>query len=230
MKKFLRFLTMIVGLMLALAVPSVHGSARSSAVLTMTMTVALAVVVIVLAKVLAPKWGWSAGGRRVVQCGGVNISLTSGGLGGTLQTADGVVGFVMTGVSEGGGYTLGTPILVTGMANLVTQGITAANNPYATRHMQEFYNQAGDGADCYLMLVANTMTVAVMALNSNASGVVKLLNFAAGAIKVVGLLADDAAIHTGGGTITITNGMNADCYTAASNLKTTITGNAYASA
>jgi len=54
--------------------------------------------------------------------------------------------------------------------------------------------------------------------------VVKMLNYAAGAIKVVGLLADDKAIHTAGGTITQTNGLNADCYTAASNLQTTING------
>lgn len=154
--------------------------------------------------------------------GGVNITLANGGLKGTIQTADGVTGFVMTGVSEGGGYTLGTPIMVNGMTTVAAAGITVTNNPYAIRQLQEYYNQAGDGAELWIMLVANTMTVAMMALNSNANGVVKLLNAAAGRIKVVGLLADDKAINTAGGTITITNGMNADVYTAASNLLTTI--------
>jgi hypothetical protein len=156
--------------------------------------------------------------------GGVNINLTNGGLGGTLQTNDGVAGLVITGVTEGGGYTLGTVVLVTGMTSVTAAGITVANNPYAIRHLQDFYNEAGDGAQLYLMMVSTTMTVAVMALNSNANGVVKLLNFAAGAVKVVGLLSDDKAIVAASGTVTVTNGLNADVYTAAASLKTTING------
>jgi uncharacterized protein (UPF0333 family) len=155
---------------------------------------------------------------------GVTINLANGGLGGTLQIADGVCGLVMTGASESGGYTLGTPILVTGMASVTAAGITATYNPFAIRQLQEFYNEAGDGAQLYLMLVSSAVTVASMALNSNANGVVKLLNYAAGTIKVVGIVADDKRIATDGGAITITNGMNADVYTAASNLKTTING------
>jgi hypothetical protein len=69
------------------------------------------------------------------------------------------------------------------------------------------------------MLVPATMTVAQMADNTNANGAKKLLNFADGKIKVLGLLSDDAAITTAGGTITITNGLNADVYAAASNMK-----------
>ncbi len=151
--------------------------------------------------------------------GSVNITLADGQLGATLQTNDGVTGIVITGTTETGGYVQGTPILVTSMAEVTTAGITAAGNPFAIKQLQEFYNQAGDGAELYVMLVPPTLTVAQMADNTNANGAKKLLDFAAGQIKVLGLLSDDAAIAGGGGTITVTNGLNADVYTAASNMK-----------
>jgi Protein of unknown function (DUF2586) len=157
--------------------------------------------------------------------GSVNITLANGQLGAALQTNDGIVGMVLTGVSEPAGYTAGTPILVTSMADLVHAGITVANNPFAIKQLQEFYNQAGSGAQLYLMLVPPTMTIAQIADNANANGARKLLDLASGKIKVLGLLTDDVAIVAAGGTITVTNGLNADVYTAASNM--VITANAY---
>jgi len=151
--------------------------------------------------------------------GTVNIALANGQLGGTIQTNDGIVGMVLTGVSESGGYTVGTPILVSSLTDVAAAGITAANNPFALRHLTEFYNQVGTSAKLYLMLTAATITIANMADNTNANGGKKLMDFSTGKIKVLGLLADDKAVHTGGGTITITNGMNADVYTAAANGK-----------
>jgi Protein of unknown function (DUF2586) len=154
--------------------------------------------------------------------GSVNITIANGNLASAAQTDDGVTGIVMTGVTESGGYTLGTPILVTSMVDVATAGITLANNPFAIKNLQEFYNQAPAGTKLWVMLVAASMTVASMADKTNASGAIKLLNAAQGAIKIIAVLADDKAVHTGGGTITITNGMNADVYTAATNLKALI--------
>ena len=150
--------------------------------------------------------------------GSVNISLANGQLGGTLQTNDGITGIVMTGVSETGGYTAGTPILVSSLADVTNAGITAANNPFAIKQLQEFYDQAGSGAQLYLMLAPPTMTVAQMADNTNASGATALLRYAAGKIKVLGLLSDDIAITGAGGTVTVTDGLNADVLTAATNM------------
>lgn len=151
--------------------------------------------------------------------GSVNITLANGQLGAALQTNDGITGLVLTGVSESGGYTAGSPILVTSMSDVAVAGITNTNNPFAIKQLQEFYNQAGTGSQLYLMLVPTTMTVAQMADNSNPNGAKKLLEFAGGKIKVLGLLSDDDAITAGGGSITITNGLNADVYTAASNIR-----------
>jgi hypothetical protein len=166
---------------------------------------------------------WAAESRATLKwydqvAGAVNITLANGQLGGTLQTNDGICGMVLTGETESG-YTAGTTLLITGMSDLLNQGITIANNPFAVRHCQEFYDQAGEGAQLYLMLVADTVTIAAIADNTNANGAKKLLDFAQGAIKVLGIMTDDKAIDAGGGTVTITNSLNAAVYTAAANMK-----------
>lgn len=153
--------------------------------------------------------------------GSVNISLANGQLGATLQTNDGITGLVMTGITESGGYTAGTPLLVTSMSDVALAGITNANNPFAIKQIREFYDQAGSGAQLYLMLVPPPMTVADMADNNNAAGATKLLDYAAGKIKILGLLSNDTAIEDGGDDITIAHGLNADVYIAASNISAT---------
>lgn len=150
---------------------------------------------------------------------GVTVTLANGQLGGTLQTNDGIVGLVTHGVSEAGGYTLATPILINGMSDLANAGITVTNNPFAYKQVKEFYDEGGEGASLYLMLVATTLTIANMADKTVPGGAIKLLNFADGKIKVLGLLSDDVQFATDGGTVTVTAGMNAACATAATNLK-----------
>jgi hypothetical protein len=152
-------------------------------------------------------------------CGGVTVNLANGQLGGTLQTNDGVCGMVLTGASEGGGYTLGDTLLVTGLANLASQGITQTGNPFAYRQVKEFYDQAGDGANLYLMLVSTAMLINSIADNTNASGAKKLLNYAGGKIKVLGIMTDDKAIAAVPTVITITAGLNASIITAVANMK-----------
>jgi hypothetical protein len=149
--------------------------------------------------------------------GSVNITLANGQLGATLQTNDGIAGIVLTGTTEGA-YTAGTPILVTSMADVANAGITSTGNSFAIKQLQEFYDQAGTGAQLYLMLAPATMTVAQMADNTNANGAKKLLDFAGGKIKALGLLSDDVAIVAAGGTITVSHSLNEDVYTAASHM------------
>jgi len=159
---------------------------------------------------------------------GVVIELTNGNLGQVLQTNDGICGFVTHGVDELGGYTTGTPILVTSMTDVANAGITAANNPYAIKNLTEFYTQAGNGAQLYVMLLPVTMSISDIADKMNPLGAVVLLNYAAGKIKVLGLLSDDVAYVAGGGTITTVGGINDDVYTAVTNaqaLATTYAGN-----
>jgi hypothetical protein len=149
--------------------------------------------------------------------GSVNITLANGQLGATLQTNDGITGLVVTGADEGG-YAVGTPILLTSITSALNAGITEDGNRFAAKQIKEFYQQAGSGALLYVMLVPDTMTVADMADNTNPNGAIKLLDYAGGKIKVLGLVSDDVAIATGGGTIVTASGLNTDVYTAAANM------------
>jgi len=149
--------------------------------------------------------------------GNVNITLANGQLGATLQTSDGVAGIVLTGETESGGYTLGTPILLTSLSDLGTQGISQTGNGFAYRQVKEYYDEAGTGAQLYLMLVPATMKVNQIADKTNTSGAVKLLDFANGKIKLLGITTDDASVYTSTPPVT-TQGINADVYTAATNM------------
>ena len=149
--------------------------------------------------------------------GQVNISLQDGQLGATLTTADGVAGLVCTGNVDTGGYVLGTPVLITSLAGLATAGITQADNPFVYKHVAEFYQEAGTGAKLYLMAVANTLTVVDMCDSATEGGAIALLDYAAGAIKILGVLSDDTSVTVAG----TTSGINDDVTTAATHMAVT---------
>lgn len=136
----------------------------------------------------------------------VTINLASGQLGQVLLLADGVAGMVLHGVSAGS-ITAGVPFRVTSLASAETLGLAAGTNPLAYKQVKEFYDEAGEGAPLWLMLVANTMTKAQMVDKTNANGLIKLLDAAAGEVCIVGI-ADDKTGHT------VTNGIDADAYAA----------------
>ena len=151
--------------------------------------------------------------------GSVNITLANGQLGATLQTNDGVAGMVLTGASESGGYTVETPILITSLADLGAAGVSVGGNPFAYRQVKEFYDEAGAGAQLYLMRLNASVLVNVMADNTNTHGAKKLLDFAGGKIKLLGLMTNDTLVYAGGTPpLLVTAGINADVYTAVSNM------------
>jgi hypothetical protein len=151
---------------------------------------------------------------------GVKISLASGQLGGTIQTNDGIVGMILTGATEtiaGGGatYTVGTPILVTSLKNLAAQGISAVGNPFAYRQVKEFYSEAGEGAQLYLLLLPKTESIKDMLDYTQEGNAKALVGLSQGKIKVLGAMTDDAAIEaTSPGTIDIEDGLNKLVYEA----------------
>lgn len=137
-----------------------------------------------------------------------NITRKNGALGGLLNSEDGVMGMVLTGDTEGS-VTAGTPFLVNSFSAFEALGVTVTNNAWAYRQVKEFYQETGDGIELYLQFAPDTMTVAQMADVTNANGAVKLLDFAAGRIKVLGVMADPA-----GFTVTVTNGLDANVHLA----------------
>ena len=150
--------------------------------------------------------------------GSVQITLANGRLGGTLQTNDGIAGLLVTGATEGA-YTTGTPLLITRLADLTTHGITEAGNAFAYRQVKEFYQEAGDGARLYLMLTPATMPLRDMADGTLPGGARKLLDYAQGKIKLLGVVSNDDAIATATSESTVvSNGLNDDVWRAADSL------------
>ncbi len=146
----------------------------------------------------------------------VNIILANGQLGQATQTQDGIVGMVLTGAIDGtGDYALGTPILITSNKGLTDAGITTDGNGFAVRQVADYYKEAGAGAQLYLMLVPNTLRVSDMADLENANGAKKLLDYAQGKIKVLGVMADEEAI----GDVVIEDGFNVDTFAALLNMQ-----------
>ena len=121
---------------------------------------------------------------------GVNVAVVNGNIGGSLATSDGNVGQVLTGAGTGP-IALLQPVVFVSLADAEAQGLTAAAEPEAHQFVVDFYNDAPLGAILYLMLVANTTSLVSIADKTNASGAVKLINFAIGnangQIRVLGI-------------------------------------------
>src|SRR5580658_1653643 len=108
---------------------------------------------------------------------GVNVTLSNGNIGGSLNTSDGVVGIVLTGAGTG---TIGLlqPCMFVSLADAVAQGITAAVEPEAYQFVADFYNDAPLGSVLYLMLAADTTTIEELCDVTNTSGAKKLVDWA----------------------------------------------------
>jgi hypothetical protein len=128
----------------------------------------------------------------------VAITLGNGNLGASVATDDGVAGLVLTGVATAS-LPLGTPKLIFSLNDAQGFGILATgSNASAHRHIREFYDMAGEGAELYIMTVADTVTLTQMADLTNANGALKLLDAAQGRIRLLGLTRTPASSYIPG--------------------------------
>lgn len=154
----------------------------------------------------------------------VRILIQNGALGSVAAFADGVAAFCTTGVAVTDKIQIADPRVVFSLEEAETIGITLAGNPTMYKVLKQFYKRAGTGAECYIMIVADTMEQTEMLDNTNANGVKKLLDFAGGRIRLLGT----SFLPPGGYTLTTTAGIDADCYTAMTNAN--VLAKAYADA
>lgn len=154
----------------------------------------------------------------------VSILLQNGQLGGLIQFAEGVAGLIGTGAAVANKIGIGDPRVVFSLKDAEDIGITVADNPKAHRQVKEFYDEAGQGAELYIMIVPDTMEQTEMLDVTNANGAVKLLNFTQGRIRLLG----SYFAPPSGYTLTTTNGLDADVFTAIT--KAQALGNSYAAA
>ncbi|WP_343671812.1 DUF2586 family protein [Chitinophaga sp.] len=117
----------------------------------------------------------------------VAITLGNGNLGRTVATDDGVAGLILTGV-DNGLIGLNQPKVLFSLSDAENLGIKGSNlNFSAYRHIKEFYDVAGEGAELYIMLVGDGVNQAQVLDMTNAEGAVKLLNAAQGRIRLLGV-------------------------------------------
>ena len=118
---------------------------------------------------------------------GVYITLGNGNLGRTASTSDGVAGLVLTGKAVEGKLELNKHYLLSGTADLATLGVAPEDNRLIDKEVRAFYEQAGEGAELHLLVVAEATTLAAMCDSGDGSPVGKLLDAAGGRIRLLGV-------------------------------------------
>ena len=125
----------------------------------------------------------------------ISINYLDGQLGGAGFTNDGVAAMLLSGVavpvSGDVGFDLGAVIgPFFGIQDVQKKGISAeydsTNSLKVYAHCVDFYKQAGEGAELYLMLAAKTVAMAEM-LDTAGSYAPKLLTEKQGRIKLLGV-------------------------------------------
>ncbi|MFN4249059.1 MAG: DUF2586 family protein [Flavipsychrobacter sp.] len=157
----------------------------------------------------------------------VTVNITNGALGTSPANEDGVSGLVVTATAVTG-LSLATPTLINSLKDAEDLGLTATATAFAHRQIKGFYDgynliTGSQVAPLYLMTLVNTATLTNMADKDVATGAIKLLDYAAGKIRLLGLGRSPGVYAP-----TITEGIDPDSLTALP--KAQILGNTYAAA
>lgn len=140
----------------------------------------------------------------------IRFIIASNGLDYSVTDVQKVPGLVITGKTVANKITLGTSVQLFSLEEAQDNGITAADNDFAYKHIKQFYDIAGNGAELWVMLVSDATTVTEMADKTNLFAA-KLLNDANGRIRVLGLVKESIGLPA------ITDGLDADIFTAVPN-------------
>ncbi len=157
----------------------------------------------------------------------VVITIGNGTLGKTTTTDDGVAGLIVSGtaITAGSGATglaLATPVQLFSWQQFLNIGFTAVNNPIAYADVKDFYNQAGNGSELWLMLITDATLLGALCDNTTVGTSIKtLLDAAARRIRLLGVNRKKPA--TGYTSVYTVNsgGVDDDCFTAIGKLEAT---------
>ena len=152
----------------------------------------------------------------------VIVEIKNGGIGGLIGTPDQVGGMILTGVAATG-LALNTAKQINTLRDAVDLGIDEAydttNTCKAYDNIKKFYDEAGNGKELWIMLVSETESLTDICDYDGANARVKdLLEAASGRIRLLGVQRSPA----NGYTPTVTEGIDADVYTAITELQTTL--------
>lgn len=95
----------------------------------------------------------------------IKIDFTNGAIGSVAPNADGVIGLAITGVAVADKFALATAYILFKLDDLKPLGITdeaTDNNSFIYKTVKEFYDEAGDGAELWLMAFPDTTLPSAM--------------------------------------------------------------------
>jgi hypothetical protein len=141
----------------------------------------------------------------------ITFNIASNGLGRLLANIQKIPGLVVTGVTVAGAnkVTAGNSYQIFSLPEAVALGIEeTGTNAFAYKQIKDFYDEAGEGAELWLMVVVAATTMEQMtSLTENYAK--KLVNDAGGRIRVLGIAKKSGASET------ITEGLDGDAHLAA---------------
>ena len=112
------------------------------------------------------------------------------GLGKTSRRNDGISGLIADAVAIDDKITIGTPIMLTSLAEAESKGVTKAydlaNKVMLWHHIHDFYSMAPKGTTLYVMPVAKQTPMATVLATSDGAAA-QLLNYAKGSIRQLAL-------------------------------------------
>ena len=117
----------------------------------------------------------------------VNITLGNGNIGTVTLSDDGIAGLIVTGTAVSTTLELEKAYVISSTADLKKLGITEENNPLAYKDILAFYTSAGDGAELHLLVTAADNTLTEICSMEDGSPLKKLIDSAAGRIRLVGI-------------------------------------------
>ncbi len=148
---------------------------------------------------------------------GVKIKILNGALGSAPGTADGIAAMLLSGVAVAGKIELNEPKQIFSLADAKDLGITedydTNNQTDVYFQIKQFYAEAGEGKELWIMLFDKSVTMGQMTDIGIADNAVKLLNAAKGTIRLLGVgRVPDASYLP-----TVSGGLDADVWDALNN-------------
>jgi len=125
----------------------------------------------------------------------VTLLYANGNLLQDIAAIDGIAAIMGTGTTA---ELLGSPKVVYNLADAEEKGFTELAEPSMYRHLKEFYGELPGNQELHIMIVPDTMTLAQMVDNTNASGAKKLITAGQGKIRLLGIYRKPAGSYDGG--------------------------------
>ncbi|MCQ2313269.1 MAG: DUF2586 family protein [Paludibacteraceae bacterium] len=143
----------------------------------------------------------------------VKIDFRNGALGSITPSADCVAGLIATATAVSTTFVLGHAYILYKLDDLASLGVTAENNACLYNAVQQFYDEAGDGAELWIMGAPNTVKPSEILDKDNATFTYakNLIQLANGRIRMMTV----AYAPASGYEPTITDGLDSDVWTAA---------------